>query len=143
MESLTVRIDKMDNLNEEVVKLKYVYSILLTISNTNTLKIKLKDYLENQNNELKSDRIITITDNIKSMNSLDAELLRSHIPIFIHAINDANITNNYNETLNILNNSPLIFYEILNIFYLREYRQIYELIDSILTSNFGYWCVIM
>ena len=143
-------MSEIDNNNEskleEFNRLKHVFSVLITIFNNsyfdcNNLKIELKNYLENQNNELKSDRIITIDNTIKNIDEKESEILRSYIPTFMYHVE---INRSYSESLIELDNAPKLFYEILNIFYMKEYGKIYNIIDTSLKSNLeSYWCVIL
>lgn len=133
---------------EEFNKLKHVYSTIIPICNSwyinenvNNFKLNFKNYLENQNNELKSDRIILSDDTIKIIDEKEAEMLRLYIPGFIYHV-DTN--KSYTESLTELSNAPKIFYELLNIHYLKEYGQIYNILEITLKSNLeSYWCVIL
>jgi hypothetical protein len=136
---LSIKIDEMND-NERNNKLKQVYSILLTMD-SNELKTELKNYLENQNNELKSDRYITNSPYFKTIDQKEAEILRSYIPCFIFHI-DSNKT--YNESVDEFDHMPIIIYDLLDIFYLVHYNQIYKLIETNLKLNYSsYWCVII
>lgn len=136
---LSIKIDEMND-NERNNKLKQVYSILLTMD-SNELKTELKNYLENQNNELKSDRYITNSPYFKTIDQKEAEILRSYIPCLIFHI-DSNKT--YNESVDEFDHMPIIIYDLLDIFYLVHYNQIYKLIETNLKLNYSsYWCVII
>lgn len=133
---------------EQFNKLKHVYSTIIPICNSwyintnmNTFKSNFKNYLENQNNELKSDRIILLDNTIKTIDTKEAEILRSYIPEFIYHIGT---NKSYTESLIELSNAPKIFYELLNIHYLKEYEQIYNTLEITLKSTLeSYWCVIL
>lgn len=151
---INIIIDKMDPSDrelEEFNRLKHVYSVLITLFNNYNplysndiiinLKKEFKNYLENQLNELKSDRIITLENTIKTIDDKESEILQSYIPTFIYLVDSNKI---YRETVDELNKSPKIFYELLNIFYLKEYGKIYNIIETNLKYNFdAYWCVIL
>jgi hypothetical protein len=144
---MEIVIDKIGEMNERNIKLKHIYSTLIAMFNTYDpefllLKNKFKLYLENQNNELKSDRIFINLSNLQYFQSIDkkeAEILRSYIPCFIFHV-DSNKT--YNETIEEFSNIPVLMYNILNIFYIEEYNIIYKLIENNLKNNIS-WCVII
>lgn len=133
---------------EEFNKLKHVYSTIIPICNSwyindnvNNFKTNFKNYLEEQNNELKSDRIILQNDTIKYIDEKDAEILRLYIPRFIDHVNT---NKSYTDSLTELSDAPKIFYELLNIYYLKEYGKIYNILEQALKSNLeSYWCVIL
>lgn len=142
---MSIVIDKMEY-NERNNKLRHIFSTLITIIsnniNHNEFKDKFKSYLENQNNELKNDRISTQNSlYFKTIDTKEAEILRAYIPCFIYHI-ESNKT--YNETIDEFDHIPLSMYDILDIFYIENQETIYKLIETdlktILTS---YWCVIL
>jgi hypothetical protein len=145
---MDIIIDKIED-NERNIKLKHVYSTLIAMFNTYDadfllLKTKFKLYLENQNNELKKDRIFTNLSNLQYFQSIDkkeAEILRSYMPCFIYHVDNIKT---YNETIDEFSNIPVLMYNILNIFYIEEYKTIYKLIEINLKNNLALgWCIII